>query len=171
MPHIHHSTWKTVTQKQPVCPPLGIWIYWTAAIRWPATSPLDIDQLLRRIPFWPGALIPFHEAWQPQEDSSLGCAPFSKVHKLPRPAHIWAGSRVPTSPGSLVSSRPTSDSTSRSSAAWPIGLLPCLELQGPCPSGAAVDQGPAQLPAPRFAKQTSAFYYLPWQVQDRIDDL
>ena len=39
------------------------------------------------------------------------------------------------------------------------------------PNGAALDRGLTKLSAPWFAKQTSALYYLPWQVRDQIDDL
>ena len=45
------------------------------------------------------------------------------------------------------------------------------KLQRPCPNGAALDRGLTKLSAPWFAKQTSALYYLPWQVRDQIDDL
>ena len=76
-----------------------------------------------------------------------------------------APQRAPREPVLLASSVP-------SAQMWGLStLLMRVELLRPCPSGAALDQGLAKLPAPWFAKQTSALYYLPRQVQDQIDDL
>lgn len=57
-------------------------------------------------------------------------------------------------------------------AEWQLLELSSLPaLGGPCPSVAVLEAGLAVLPAHWFAKQTSALYYLPWQVPDQIDDL
>lgn len=50
-------------------------------------------------------------------------------------------------------------------------LFPAPALRGPCPGVAVLEAALAKLPAHWFAKQTSASYYLPWQVPDQIDDL
>lgn len=63
---------KPWAQKQPVCPSLGIWIYWRAAILWPAPSPLDIDQLLRKMPSGQELYVPFMKPGSKQEDCSFG---------------------------------------------------------------------------------------------------
>lgn len=52
-----------------------------------------------------------------------------------------------------------------------VELFSTPTLRGPCPSIAVLEAGLAKLPAHWFAKQTSALYYLPWQVPDQIDDL
>jgi len=52
-----------------------------------------------------------------------------------------------------------------------VELFSTPALRGPCPGVAVLEAGFAKLPARWFAKQTSAFYYLPWQVPDQIDDL